>query len=111
MPLVKAGSMSGGEETREGRPTNHPMRQNHHPTVKPIKLMEYLCKLITPPGVIILDPFMGSGTTGCAAMRLAFQFIGIEREQEYLEIARKRIEYWANQVEEIKEQDQISMDV
>ncbi len=64
---------------------------NHHPTVKPIKLMEYLIRLITPPGGVVLDPFMGSGTTGCAAVALGFGFIGIEREAEYLGIAQKRI--------------------
>lgn len=64
---------------------------NHHPTVKPIKLMEYLIKLITPPGGTILDPFMGSGSTGVAAKNLGFEFIGIEREKEYFEIAKKRI--------------------
>lgn len=68
--------------------------QNHHPTVKPIKLMEYLIKLITPPGGVVLDPFMGSGSTGCAAVKLGFTFIGIERESEYLEIAKRRIEHW-----------------
>lgn len=66
-------------------------RANHHPTVKPIKLMEYLCRLITPPNGIILDPFMGSGSTGVAAKRLGFQFIGIEMEKEYVQIAEKRI--------------------
>lgn len=69
---------------------------NAHPTVKPIKLMEYLCRLITPPGGIILDPFMGSGTTGVAAKRLGFEFIGIEMNEEYLEIARRRIEHVKN---------------
>ena len=69
-------------------------KQNFHPTVKPIKLMEYLCKLITPAGGVILDPFLGSGSTGCAAVKLGFKFIGIEREAEYVEIARKRIEHW-----------------
>lgn len=64
---------------------------NHHPTVKPIKLMEYLVKLITPPGGICLDPFMGSGTTGIACKNLGFDFIGIELDQEYFEIANKRI--------------------
>lgn len=64
---------------------------NSHPTVKPIKLMEYLCKLITPSGGIILDPFMGSGSTGVAAKRLGFQFIGIEMEEQYVQIAEKRI--------------------
>lgn len=69
------------------------LKQNFHPTVKPIKLMEYLCKLITPPGGAILDPFMGSGSTGCAATKLGFRFIGIELEKEYFEIAKKRIAY------------------
>jgi DNA modification methylase len=79
----------------QGKDPDAPVvEQNHHPTVKPIKLMEYLCRLVTPPGGIVLDPFMGSGTTGCAAVKLGFQFIGIEREEEYLEIARRRIEFW-----------------
>jgi len=65
---------------------------NVHPTVKPIKLMEYLIKLITPEGGIVLDPFCGSGSTGIAATRLGFGFIGIEREAEYIEIAKKRLE-------------------
>ena len=67
---------------------------NFHPTVKPIALMRYLCRLVTPPGGIVLDPFTGSGTTGCAAMLEGFRFIGIEREEQYVEIAQKRIEYW-----------------
>ncbi len=66
--------------------------QNHHPTVKPQKLMSYLIKLITPPGGVVLDPFMGSGSTGCAAKKYGFNFIGIEKEPEYFEIAQKRIE-------------------
>lgn len=66
---------------------------NIHSTVKPIALMRYLCRLVTPPGGIVLDPFTGSGTTGCAAMLEGFQFIGIEREEQYVEIAQKRIEY------------------
>lgn len=65
--------------------------QNHHPTVKPIKLMEYLIKLITPPNGVILDPFMGSGSTGVAAKNLGFNFTGIELNEEYFEIAKKRI--------------------
>jgi len=66
-------------------------QENTHPTVKPLKLMRYLIKMITPPGGIVLDPFMGSGTTGSAAVSLGFDFIGIEREKEYYEIASKRI--------------------
>lgn len=65
--------------------------RNTHPTVKPTPLMQYLCRLITPPGGVILDPFMGSGSTGNAAMLEGFQFIGIEQDAEYLEIARARI--------------------
>lgn len=64
---------------------------NTHPTVKPIKLMEYLIKLITPPGGIILDPFAGSGTTGIAAANLGFDFIGIELNAEYFKISEQRI--------------------
>ena len=63
-----------------------------HPTMKPTTLMRYLCRLVTPPGGIVLDPFMGSGSTGKAAKLEGFQFIGIEREAEYIEIAKARIE-------------------
>ncbi len=63
---------------------------NGHPTVKPTELMRYLCRLVTPPGGVVLDPFMGSGSTGKAAALEGFRFIGIEREAEYLEIARGR---------------------
>jgi site-specific DNA-methyltransferase (adenine-specific) len=65
---------------------------NRHPTVKPTDLMRYLCRLVTPPNGTILDPFTGSGSTGKAAMLEGFQFIGIEREAEYVEIAKARIE-------------------
>lgn len=65
--------------------------ENVHPTVKPTDLMRYLCRLVTPPGGTVLDPFMGSGSTGKAAVLEGFRFIGIEREAEYLEIARARI--------------------
>lgn len=63
---------------------------NNHPTVKPTDLMRYLCRLVTPPGGVVLDPFMGSGSTGKAAALEGFRFIGIEREAEYVEIARAR---------------------
>lgn len=65
--------------------------QNHHPTVKPTDLMRYLCRLITPPGGTVLDPFTGSGSTGRGALLEGFGFVGIEREAEYVEIARLRI--------------------
>jgi site-specific DNA-methyltransferase (adenine-specific) len=64
---------------------------NTHPTVKPTDLMRYLCRLVTPPGGTVLDPFAGSGSTGKAAALEGFRFIGIEREAEYVEIARARI--------------------
>ncbi|MBB3017662.1 site-specific DNA-methyltransferase (adenine-specific) [Microvirga lupini] len=66
---------------------------NNHPTVKPTDLMAYLCRLVTPPGGVVLDPFMGSGSTGKAAMREGFRFIGCELSPEYLAIAEARIEH------------------
>lgn len=66
-------------------------QRNCHPTVKPTELMRYLCRLITPPNGTVLDPFAGSGSTGKAATLEGFSFIGIEREEEYAEIARARI--------------------
>jgi site-specific DNA-methyltransferase (adenine-specific) len=68
-------------------------RQNIHPTVKPTDLMAYLIRLVTPKGGIVLDPFMGSGSTGKACVREGMNFIGIEREDEYMEIAKTRIEH------------------
>jgi site-specific DNA-methyltransferase (adenine-specific) len=65
--------------------------KNNHPTVKPTDLMRYLCRLVTPPGGTVLDPFMGSGSTGKAAMLEGFGFIGIERDPEYVKIAEARI--------------------
>jgi site-specific DNA-methyltransferase (adenine-specific) len=67
--------------------------RNNHPTVKPTALMRYLCRLVTPPNGTVLDPFMGSGSTGKAAMLEGFNFIGIEREAEYIEIAKARINW------------------
>lgn len=72
--------------------------KNHHPTVKHTELMRYLCRLITPPSGVVLDAFMGSGSTGKAAMYEGFNFIGIEQDAEYLEIAKARIEYALNKV-------------
>lgn len=70
-------------------------RANIHPTVKPTDLMAYLCRLVTPPGGVVLDPFMGSGSTGKAAVREGFRFIGIEMDADYLEIAEARIAHEA----------------
>lgn len=71
--------------------------KNNHPTVKPVKLMSYLITLASRPGDVVLDPFLGSGTTGIAAKLLSRDFIGIEREQEYCDIAEARIKAWGNQ--------------
>jgi site-specific DNA-methyltransferase (adenine-specific) len=83
-----------------GRQTEHSPAANTHPTVKPIALMRYLCRLITPPGGIVLDPFCGSGTTGCAAVLEGFGFVGIEMDAEHVATAEARIAHWAATVEE-----------
>ena len=89
------------ESRKEGNPGGDNPRnrgvnktQNFHPTVKPVKLMRYLCRLITPKGGVILDPFMGLGTTGIGAKLEGFDFIGIEIDKDYMEIAKARIENW-----------------
>lgn len=69
--------------------------QNNHPTVKPIALMRYLVKMITPPGGIVLDPFAGSGSTGCACALEGVSFIGIELERAHVDIINARIAYWS----------------
>ena len=72
--------------------TEHSERKgNFHPTVKPIALMEYLIKMVTPNGGTVLDPFAGSFSTGVAAVKNGFDFIGIEREEEYIKIGKARI--------------------
>lgn len=70
---------------------NNTPRSNVHPTVKPADLMAWLIRLVTPPGGIVLDPFTGSGSTGIAAVRHGFRFVGIEQSEEYFEIACRRI--------------------
>lgn len=67
---------------------------NRHPTVKPIALMRWLCRLVTPPGGLVLDPFLGSGTTGIAAGLEGFRFLGIEREEQWMRTAEARIAHW-----------------
>jgi site-specific DNA-methyltransferase (adenine-specific) len=83
-----AGGMQGRNDGSLGTIT---LSKNHHPTVKPTMLMAYLCRLITQPGGTILDPFMGSGSTGKAATINGFRFIGIERDPEYHKISEARI--------------------
>ena len=80
----------------EGLPGKHV--RNHHPTVKPLALMQWLCRLVTPKGGRVLDPFMGSGTTGAAARIEGFKFTGIELMPDHFEIARARIEHFASEV-------------
>lgn len=67
---------------------------NNHPTVKPIALMDYLIKLVTKPGGKVLDPFNGSGSTGCAAVKAGYEYVGIDLDPKYCEISRKRIDAW-----------------
>ena len=100
LPLVKTGAMDGNSGRSGSRtagdgitPISQPVRANTHPTVKPTDLMAYLCRLVTPPGGVVLDPFMGSGSTGKAAMREGFCFIGIERDLDYFAIAEKRLRH------------------
>ena len=73
---------------------------NNHPTVKPTELMRYLCRLVTPQGGVVLDPFMGSGSTGKGALLEGFKFIGIEMEREYFDIACARLEAVQKNVQE-----------
>ena len=84
-----SGTQSPGTFQAEGTDRSSP---NNHPTVKPTDLMRYLCRLVTPAGGLILDPFMGSGSTGRGAVLEGFRFVGIEREADYMEIARLRID-------------------
>lgn len=95
LPAKESGVKNdSGRGFSESDPYRKIMNQNNHPTVKPIKLMEYLITMITPPEGIVLDPFAGSGSTGVAAKRLGYGFVGIEREQDYVEIATRRIDAW-----------------
>jgi len=91
MPVVVGGGLQStvAGDTRTGHITR---QENNHPTVKPVALMRWLCRLVTPPGGLILDPFLGSGTTMIAALREGFRCVGIEREAEYVSIARRRVE-------------------
>lgn len=72
-----------------------PPVRNHHPTVKPLAVMRWLIRLAVPPDGVVLDPFCGSGSTGCAALLEDRRFLGIEREQQYARIAQARIAHWA----------------
>lgn len=98
LPMQSAGAVTdrkdgsaGLNSPRAGAGRNNGSR-NPHPTVKPTELMRYLCRLVTPPGGTVLDPFCGSGSTGKAAMLEGLNFIGIELSAEYCELAKRRIE-------------------
>jgi len=89
-------------ECEEKNWINPATKKNNHPTVKPYNLMKYLVTLVTPPNGTVLDPFMGSGSTGKAAVRCGFNFVGIELDPDYLQIAKARIEYARDNPEETK---------
>lgn len=102
LPIVRTAKLAGSDTDRDDiDPVSERFRtnpsHNYHPTVKPIDLMRWCCRLITPPGGTVLDPFTGSGTTGCGAVLEGFRFVGIEREAEYHGIAQARIGYWSRQ--------------
>ena len=96
---TKKMGMSGGAQSKgegydkgQGIGLNRVIeKKNTHPTVKPVELMKYLCRLVTPKGGVVLDPFMGSGSTGMAAKDEGFDFIGIEKDEEYFKICESRI--------------------
>lgn len=95
LPKVSVGSLNMRTDAHAEANNQTPEpAQNHHPTVKPVALMRYLVRLVTPPDGTVLDPFLGSGTTGIAAVIEGFSFVGIEIEGEYLQIAKLRIEHW-----------------
>ena len=99
LPLKTAGELTAGRKAgsaglnnaRAGVGRTSRGRRNHHPTVKPVALMRWLVRLVTPPGGVVLDPFAGSGTTGLACIKEQCRFLGIEREAEYVAIANARL--------------------
>jgi hypothetical protein len=86
---------TGSESPRAGAGRNGNPIHNHHPTLKPIALMAWLCRLVTPAGGVILDPFAGSGSCGAAAVPQGFRYIGAELEADYALIAEARISHHA----------------
>lgn len=90
MNAIKRGEIEYGQKGQVGL-DKISQRTNNHPTVKPIALMEYLIKMVTPKGGIVLDPFAGSGSTLVAAKQNGFQYIGIEMTEEYIPIINARL--------------------
>ena len=118
MVKINDGSIRSNSETGRVYGANKVARHNIHPTVKPTSLMQYLVKMVAPPNKgIILDPFCGSGSTGKAVMKenkerdTDYKFIGIEKEEKYLEIIVKRIDYVLNDKTITKQQkgEQLSL--
>jgi len=105
-----SGSLNFRNPSSSGRSENAPsieamggltkQNSNFHPTVKPVKLMQYLVRLVTPPNGKVLDPFCGSGTTGIACKLEGFEFVGIEQDPEYSKIAEARIKNWVEEKEQ-----------
>jgi site-specific DNA-methyltransferase (adenine-specific) len=87
------GRKDGGVGGDNPRNRTNNAKVNHHPTVKPTTLMQYLVRLVTPPNGIVLDPFMGSGSTGKACAYEGFDFVGIDQSAEYVAIAQARIDF------------------
>jgi DNA modification methylase len=100
----QSGDMKGVERKFTTQP-----KANFHPTVKPTALMRYLCRLITPPNGTVLDCYMGSGSTGKAAILEGFHFVGIEREPEFLEIASARIKHAAEEMATTEHQPRLKL--
>ena len=93
--MMRSANGTGNKNFVGGFPDT--IESNSHPTVKPLALMRYLIQMVTPPGGIILDPFMGSGSTLVAAAELGFHAIGIEMNEEYAEIAARRVDHALNE--------------
>jgi DNA modification methylase len=101
LPIHTAGELTDREEgsagldsPRAGAGRTSKGRHNPHPTVKPIAVMAWLIRLVTPPGGVVLDPWCGSGSTGCAAVKQGFRFIGCELDANYAKVAEARIQHW-----------------
>ncbi len=107
LPQQRVAKLQGGDNDREdldpvsARLSPKPSG-NHHPTIKATALMRYLCRMVTPKGGTVLDPFTGSGSTGKGAVLEGFSFVGIEQDAEYFEIAKSRINFAMRQKEEGK---------
>ena len=91
---VKGAYVNGERMAKVADDTQFAAAGNNHPTVKPVELMQYLIKLVTPPNSLVLDPFCGSGSTGMAAVELGHKFTGCELDPGYVEISERRIRAW-----------------